>query len=524
MPPIPHGYDGSSPLGEAPASLPEAEAADATARRKSSVKAKAPPPSNANANTNTNTTEEEEDLPPIEGRRAWLVVLGAFLVHVTVLGMLYGVGVFLQPIAAEFGTNRGSVGVVGVINLGCFQGLGIFTGPLADRYGTRVVMSTGIAVWVVGLVVASFAQEFWQVIIGMGVLTGAGTAGAYWPAISVVPQWFGPRRGLATSLAVLGAGVGNLMFALGGQAIISSPALGWRNTLRIFAGVDGFLLVVACFLIQRRLPRVTHGGLFGTAFELIKLRNYQLFVLATFFFQFAFFLPWTWITFYATDRGLDTATASLALAMLGIGSSVGRLVWGPLADMWGRLKCFRLTMFIAFACMVAWPSCRDAPSILSFAFFYSFAAGGFIAMSPLVSSDLWGAHRLGGTFALLNLVMLPGSLSASPLAGVAYDNTKSFEPAIYAASGALFITASIMMFVRPTPVVLPPSAAPPSEGTSSSQPSNGASPPPGSTPVPAAPLTNDVEMGKTLVPSVSLDFAVGVSANNPGFAVSPSAR
>lgn len=332
----------------------------------------------------------------MEGARAWLVVLGAHLVHVAVLGCLYGLfGVTADAIATEFAVNRATVSLLGVINLACFQGLGIVSGPLADRFGSRPVMSVGTVFWGLGLVACSFATEFGHLIAGT-VLVGMGTAFTYFSCITVVPQWFDKHRGLATSLAVLGSGIGNLIFSLGGQGIVSS-GLGWRNTFRVFAGAGVAVLVVAIALVKRRYPPQKAGGLFGTARELIHLTNYRLFLLATFLFQFGFFIPWAEIYFFAIDHGVDGPTASLAVAMLGIGSSAGRIVWGPLADWLGRMMCFRFTMLMAAVTMATWPSCTTAPSILTFAFMYSFFSGGFIAMSPLISADLWGAHRLGGT-------------------------------------------------------------------------------------------------------------------------------
>lgn len=92
--------------------------------------------------------------------------------------------------------------------------------------------------------------------------------------------------------------------------------------------------------------------------------------------------------------------------MLGVGSSVGRVAIGPVADKLGRMNTFRVCMFLAAGTMACWPACQTLSSILAFAFFYAFFAGGFIAQSPVVAGDLWGVNSLGGTFALVNLVMV----------------------------------------------------------------------------------------------------------------------
>ena len=94
------------------------------------------------------------------------------------------------------------------------------------------------------------------------------------------------------------------------------------------------------------------------------------------------------------------------MAMLGIGSSVGRVAIGPIADKVGRMRMFRVSMFLAAVTMACWPACSDVTSLLLFAFFYAFFAGGFIAQAPVVAGDLWGVSNVGGTFALVNLAMV----------------------------------------------------------------------------------------------------------------------
>lgn len=109
-----------------------------------------------------------------------------------------------------------------------------------------------------------------------------------------------------------------------------------------------------------------------------------------------------------------------SVAFLGVGSSVGRVATGPLGDKIGRMTVFRISMFAASITLACWPACKDIGSILVFAFFYSFFAGGFIAQSPVVAGDLWGVNTLGGTFALVNLVMVSQDQKRLSVLGTAY--------------------------------------------------------------------------------------------------------
>jgi MFS family permease len=262
------------------------------------------------ASTVTSTNSVAVVLRPVDGRKAWSIVFGSFLAHLAVLGNLYAFGIFVVPLSAEFGVSRADVSLVGTINIAFFYVAGIFAGPLADRLGVRPVMFAGICMWVLGCFLASITSALWQQILTQGVMVGLGSSCVYWPAISVVPQWFNIYRGTAVGMAALGAGIGNLIFALGGQAIIQT--LGWRNTLRVLGGAGGGLLLLALILVERRAPPRKGGGLFDVAKQLIKLGGYRWFLLATFLFQWGFFVPFVHIAAYTKDLGIEATYQGLA--------------------------------------------------------------------------------------------------------------------------------------------------------------------------------------------------------------------
>lgn len=388
-----------------------------------------------------------------DGPKAWTIVLGSFLTNLAVLGMVYSFGIFVIPISEEFGASRADVALVGTLSLACFFGSGIFAGALGDRYGVRPVMSAGWVLWVVGCLSASFCYEFGLLFLTEGVLVGVGAGLAYWPAISVVPQWFNVYRGTAVGVAALGSGIGSLIFALAGQTIIS--ALGWRNTLRVFMGFGGGLMLIAIAVMERRFPPRPHpGGLFFVAKRLVKLTSYRWFLFATFFFQWGFFIPYIHLAAYISDIGLGKDVQGLALAMIGAGSSVGRIVMGPVADVTGRLPTFRLCMFATGVTLATWPACQSPESFYCFGFFYGFFGGGFITLSPVVAGDLWGVETLGGTFTLLNLMMIPGALAGGPVAGAIYNTYGTYWPAIWLGAGFILICALALFGVRKEAVVV----------------------------------------------------------------------
>jgi hypothetical protein len=51
-----------------------------------------------------------------------------------------------------------------------------------------------------GLILASFATQLWQIYLTQGLLFGIGGALVFSPSISLPPQWFVKYRSLATGI------------------------------------------------------------------------------------------------------------------------------------------------------------------------------------------------------------------------------------------------------------------------------------------------------------------------------------
>jgi predicted MFS family arabinose efflux permease len=292
---------------------------------------------------------------------------------------MYSNGIFIVPIMKEFNTSLSQTSLLATLTIAMFYIIGLFSGPLANKYGVKPVVTIGAIIWVASCLLASLATELWHSILCQGVLAGVGTALVYWPALAVTPQWFKRYRASGMSAAVLGSGLGSIAFSIGGEQLIAE--VGWRNTLRIIGGIGGGLLLGSILLLERRTPPHRSAGLFDATRHLIRLRNCQIFTVGVFFFNFAFFVPYAYIDAYSESLGLPASYGAFALAMLGAGSSVGRVFFGPMADyLHQRMLVFRGTLFLAALALALWPLAKDEPSITAFAVIYGATGGGFAAM------------------------------------------------------------------------------------------------------------------------------------------------
>jgi len=384
----------------------------------------------------------------VDGLRMWLVVLGVFLALVPSLGFVYVTGIFLNPIVREWNVTQADASLVSTLNVGFFYlGGGIAT-PASDVVGVRPIIFAGISLWVLGIVLASYAESLGAMQGTMGVVAGLGSALVMWPSLSVVPQWSNRYRSTAVSLGALGAGVGNLVLAESGVVLMAE--IGWRGTLRVFAGIGAVCACLAIVLVERRLPRVKGGllGAYRASWRLLRTdRSFGVFLLACFIFQFAFLVPNVQMDTYALSLGYDASFAGLVTAMLGVGTCVGRIVLGPLGDVVGRFNVFHVSVVASAVCLFTLASATSEGGLLAWCILYPTFSGTVIAIFPVVIGNQWGLQFIGPGVAAVALAMTPGGMAAGTLAGLAFD-AGSFAPAFYACAGAMTLSALLFLTLR----------------------------------------------------------------------------
>ena len=125
-------------------------------------------------------------------------------------------------------------------------------GKLSDLFGRRPIMLFGIAVFMIGSLLAGLSQEMWQLVAARG-LQGLG-AGAIFPiALAVIGDLFTPaERGKYQGLFGAVFGISALIGpALGG---FLTDNVGWHWVFFVNLPIG----VVALFIIWRLLPPIKH--------------------------------------------------------------------------------------------------------------------------------------------------------------------------------------------------------------------------------------------------------------------------
>ena len=184
----------------------------------------------------------------------WWVVATCFLSLLFAGGALfYALPVFLKPLAAEFGWDRGdiSAGISATFIGQVF--VAPLLGALISRYGARVVMIPAAILAGLSLLLLTWLDhllEFHVVRVLMGVaLVGL----AFIPATVTIFGWFRKNRGRALGITLMAFPLGGLVFTPLTAGLIAR--LGWQTTFTVLGLSIWVILLPVLFFLLRNDPK-----------------------------------------------------------------------------------------------------------------------------------------------------------------------------------------------------------------------------------------------------------------------------
>ena len=305
----------------------------------------------------------------------WIIVACVFVILLLAFGSAYSFSTFFESLQMEFGTSRSSVSFVFSIAGFLYFSLSPLSGQIADRFGSRRVIIFGVIVISISLLLSSRAKTMWQIYAVYSFGIGIGIGFAYAPSMGVVQRWFVKRRGLASGLAVMGIGLGTLGIPIFSAALIHWSD--WRTAYLVMSILVFTCGVSAAILIAESPERrglapdgdVIEADALNTLQETFKpeatsireislkdalrTKPFWLLYAGSFSFGLGLFIPFVHLIPFANDLGLPNATGVMLFSLIGVGSIVGRLLLGSIADKLGRRQSLA-AMYVGAAAIFAW--------------------------------------------------------------------------------------------------------------------------------------------------------------------------
>lgn len=468
-------------------------------------------------------------------KKGWIVVAAGVGINLC-LGVLYTWSMFTSALTNKWAWTSAQALTPYAIALGMFGLFMVFAGRLQDKIGPRVAATIGGVLVGAGMIVSSFApipdakaveaftalkpladkaaavgadsavvaefaaskaaftaaqatlapqvgDAFPWLVIGFGILTGAGIGFAYAAATPAAVKWFAPtKKGLISGIVVAGFGLasvytapltGNLLATAGVNNTFLYLGIGFLAAILLFAQLlrnppEGYVPAAAAKThTGANVPKAAHKDY--TWQEMVRTPQFFLMWLMYAFAagaglmvvgivaKYALGVPAIASQMTAITEGfkggsmdwVSKAGATFTIVMaLAIGNGAGRPITGMLSDRIGRVRAMMVVFVAQALLLVAIGFVQSFALLLVVAAGIGFMYGANLTLFPSMTFDFFGTKNGGVNYGLIFTAWGTGGLLGSIGAGFAKDVFGSFNVAFYVAAGLLVVATVLAAIVK----------------------------------------------------------------------------
>ncbi len=345
-------------------------------------------------------------------------------------------------------------------------------GKIQDKISPKFGATVGGLLLAIGCILAGYMKSYTGLILGFGVLGGAGMGIGYAAPTPAALKWFGPeKRGLIAGLVVGGYGGAALYIGYLGQYLIK--AYGISGSFYALGTLFCIVVVIAGQMLKtppegytppmsakqaaaqtNMATEKTHDWEAGDV-----LKTWQLYALI-----FMFILTTqSGLLIISSAKGLMVTTAKgmpffvanawLLVSFGGLVNASGRVGTGWYSDRIGRLNAYCINCGVSALCLFSLPYVISTQNLLLLFIVVGIAYwqyGGGLALMPSFTADFFGAKNLGFNYGLVFIGWGCGVFIAR-IGGWIQDVTGSLDNAFYL-SGGLLIVGVILAKMTKKPV------------------------------------------------------------------------
>ena len=388
-------------------------------------------------------------------RTPFVVLVCGCIIMTISFGIRAGFGLFLQPMALEYGWGREVFSFSIALQNLMWGALGAVAGGLADRYGPGRIVAIGAICYILGLIGLAYIDTPWLMHVNAAVLLGGALGGTSFGIIlAVIGRTVAPeRRSLYMGIATAAGSFGQFALVPLTQILIAS--LNWHNALLVLAGIAALILPLTLALAGR--PHAVGGAAqqsIGQALrEAMNEKGFHLLFWGYFVCGFHIAMLTVHLPAFVTDAGLSATHGMTALALIGLFNIVGTLGAGYLGGRFSK-KYLLSTIYsiraVLITMLIALPL---TPLTL-----YVFACGigllwlGTVPLTNGLVGQIFGMRYMAMLASIVFFGHQIGSFVGVWLAGYLYDTTGSYNGAFIASIGLGVFAALVNLPVNEKPL------------------------------------------------------------------------
>lgn len=408
-----------------------------------------------------------DNVPQPDEGFSWVIAIVSMLAIFATWGSNASYGVFLNYYTHNNtfeGADMYDFALIGGIVVFLAQSTAPITTLLYQIFGLRTIVIVGIILQTAGYVLASFAKSLWQLYLTQGLMIGLSFSLVYLPATLVLPTWFDKYRAFAFGIAVSGAGLGGIVFALSVDHVIRISGNQYWG-LRLTALI-ALVSALPNLFLKPRIPTQqplsktlnwkfikanTNKIIDPKVFKSWSLRALSLwFGLALLGYVVMLFS----LSSYATAMGLSDKQASNLTALLNAGQVIGRPTIGLCSDRFGRVNTASfLGLCIAIMIFAFWINATTYAELIPFSLIIGAIIGiGSTLCQPIAGDLILDISQLPAAWSMLNICVGFFCLAAEVIA-LSLKKPNATKPFLHCQifAGCCFIACLILsMLIRQT--------------------------------------------------------------------------
>jgi MFS family permease len=387
--------------------------------------------------------------PSIETKTSWRVASAALVVMLMAFGSAWVAAVALKDIAAEAGGARAIPSLTLPLVWLCSGAGGIVTARIANRIGTRAIVIFGAIMIAAGLGLSTLGPRA-PLLIGHALLIGlVGIGSINAPLYTSVTYWFDKRRGSALALISSGTYLAGALWPPIFERVIT--AVGWRQTMLIYACCELIVIVPLAALLFRRPPE--HASTVPVNTDVTRNARvlgwprgvvFALMCGASILCCIPMAMPQQHFVAFCSDLGFTRSFGALMLTVLLGTAFISRQIWGAISDRIGGLATVLIGSGWQAISMTALLFTQSEAGLITIAAAFGFGFSGIIPAYVLALRELYPVSEAHWRIPMVLMFTAFGMAAGGSLAGALYDYFGYYLPAFGAGILASLLNAAII--------------------------------------------------------------------------------
>lgn len=357
--------------------------------------------------------------------KRYLTLISSFIIMLC-LGSMFAWSIIARELTQDYGFSLSRTQFVFGLFFTIFPLTMLLAGRLERRTGPRLPALISALLFTGGYLLSSFSGgNYLLILIGMGVMTGAGTGFGYLAALTVPARWFPDRKGLITGLVVAGFGLAAVFFSFFAESLLESGK-SVLETLRFIGIVYGAIVALMSFFVYNPVGYGEDKS--RVDFKFLKTKQYLRLLTGIFTGTFAGLLIIGSLTAIGAQYEIDKHTLILGVSGFALANSAGRICWGFLSDIIGAGVSILLALvFQAIAIFFIGHTTLTPFTYLLLAALTGFGFGSNFVLFAKESAQIFGLRNFGSIYPYIFLGYSLAGILGPVTGGYLYDMLNNFS-------------------------------------------------------------------------------------------------